>query len=406
MPSLTQSVALLLLSIGLAACGKDIEVTNPAPQTPVEVVAQTLQQKLSLARSMGVDAPDPTPRHYYMRGHINFVLEDPNADIIEQGLDLYVGGPDRMKLILRTTGRQQVFFLADAKNAWLRLPDAKKATEYDSDELSQDSILRWMILQFPWSATDMVEWPQLSADELAQLSKWPSLTLTEPGSTTPRWIVNFDRHGLPLTVSTPAEPDWPILELSDWQAGSSGQLFPGVWAWRKEWGTLEEHFEAIADESLFLDRLFVPSTHREGTAFFAGISGSLSPLRSAEQIGVAAIELHWLEQTVYQNMENKPKARGWWRHVQDQPGSVVYLLDDVNEVQDASIIQSSNADMEWLRWRTFKQLKASEARKTLNQIAERSGLAPTGEMMIRQPKDSDGEGERIYLLAVRKNEAE
>ncbi len=367
------------------------QLQQPVPPLP----PLSLPEQLSEARQMGTAAPDPTPRHYYMRGHIDFVLQDPNAEVIEQGLDLYVGGPDRMKLILRTTGRQQVFFLADAEHAWLRLPDATKATEYDSEELSGDSILRWTVLQFPWSATDLVDWP--NADE-----QWSKLTLNHPQTKQPQWLLSFDGNDLLQTVFAADKPDQPVLELSDWRAGSSGQLFPGVWIWHKPWGTIEEHFESIADESLFLDRLFVPSTQREGSAFFAGISGSLSPLHAAEQIGVAAIQLRWLNQADWKQLKDPPSARPWWRHHAQADIDVVYLLEDGVELANDAPLQQSMDGQEWLRWRTFKQLDAEQARKTMNQIAGRSGLTASGEMWIRQPRDSDGEGERVYLLAVRK----
>jgi hypothetical protein len=377
---------------GQKATGERVqEPVEPAPPLP----PLSLPERLSEARLMGTEAPDPTPRHYSMRGHINFILEDPNAEIIEQGLDLFVGGPDRMKLILRTTGRQQVFFLADAKNAWLRLPDAAEATEYDSAELSGDSILRWMVLQFPWSAIDIIDWP--SANEA-----WSKLTVNNPESKQPQWLLSLDSNGLLRTIYAADQPDLPVLELSDWRAGSSGQLFPGVWTWHKPWGTLEEHFKFIADESLFLDRLFVPSTQREGSTFFAGISGSLSPLHAAEQIGVAAIPLRWLNQEDWRKQQDLSNCRAWWRHQNQGSVDVVYLLEDGDELADDAPVQQSAANQEWLRWRTFKQLAPEQARKTMNQIAQRSGLVPSGEMWIRQPRDSDGEGERIYLLAVAK----
>lgn len=380
-----------------------------APHQEPSAKTETLHQFLCRVRNMPESPPDATPRHYYLRGRIHFILDDPNAEVIEQGLDLSVAGPDRMKLILRTFGRQQVFFLADAEHAWLRLPDGAKPTEYDSEELAQDTALRWIAMQFPWIDANAIYLPGEKTERgepayLSQLNEGlipPMDILDENGE--PQCVLEFDKNGLLLSIRTWDEQnknEVVALELSDWKAGSSGWMYPSVWTWHKSWGRVEEHFELIADESLFLDRYFIPSTEGEGTAFLTG-HGSLSPLRSAEQIGVAAITLRWFDETAWTELEDKPVARLWSRIPANGEPSQVYLLDEQADASGLSV-QETAAGQEWLRWRTFKELDPQKARANLQNIAERSGLEVNGELWIRQPQSGVVEGERIYLLAVRK----
>ena len=369
---------------------------EPNPPTPTP---KTSFDQFCAARLMPLEPADATLRHFHFQGSIIFVPNNPDQDPVTQGLDFSVGGPDRMKLILRNNSQAQLFFLGDAEHAWLRKAGATEVTEYDSKELADDSALRWLILRFPHSIQDHLQWP----NELpSQLAVNDAQNAQDSNAKASAWLLHFNDKGLIASVSLQSDPHSPVLELSNWKAGSTGWLYPTTWVWNKDWGQLEEHFESVSDSSFFLDSFFTPFPQKgTGRNFLAESSGALSPIRIADSIDIAQMSLVWMSAENWLTLKEKPVAQKWIKHAPDGSKTAIYVIDNPSAEWIANhAVEQSSSTQEWLRWRSFKHLTAAKARESLEQMAKKSGRKAGVEIWLPDADETAQRGMQLYLMHV------
>ncbi|MBC8404935.1 MAG: hypothetical protein H8E15_06900 [Planctomycetes bacterium] len=397
------------LGLLLIGCGADEGQTpgvnfrpeqgsTPDPHSPPPPPKTSFDQ-FCAARLKPLELADATVRHFHFQGSIIFVPNDPAQNPITQGLEISVGGPDRMKLILRDKSLAQLFFLSDAEHAWLRKSGATEATVYDSKELADDSALRWLVLRFPHSIKDHLQWP---AELPKQLAINDSKNEQNPDAQASAWLLHFNDKGLLTSVSLQSDPNSPVLELSNWKAGSTGWLYPTTWVWNKDWGQLEEHFESVSDSSFFLDSFFTPLPQKgRGRNFLAESSGALSPIRIADSIDVAQMGMVWMSAENWLTLKEKPVAQKWIKHAADGSKTAIYVIENPSAEWIASHpVEKSTPTQEWLRWRSFKHLSAAQARQSLQQMALKSGRKAGAEIWLRNADESAQRGMQLYLMPV------
>jgi hypothetical protein len=341
---------------------------------------------------MSLEPKNDPAQHFSLRGDAEFRFADSSRTPITQAVEIALGGPSHMRFLLRSGGKHNAFLLEDTDKAWLKLPGKPAATAYEAEELAEDALLRWIVLQFPWSMKK----------ELAASKDW--LEFKGNGKAATIWRLQLSDRALPEKIfrKTDRADSFELhLELSQWVAGADDILYPTTWIWHRQWGEMEESFQEMSGGVLYFNSAFRPKSAEVRSYNTLRSEATPTFQRAATHFGLVNRSMVWLDDALYAELEPKPAAKKWLLYQQADLATEVWVLDRGADGLPEGIHASGQIDGQLcLLWRSFRPLDPATAAQRLRQTAEQNKYRIVGPVWVLEvPTDSET-ALREYLLPV------
>lgn len=350
---------LLAGSLMLSGCGAD-----PAP------VQATRAAQFAAVRGAVYPPPAGPPAHLRGIGRARFAAPQ---GVIEQDLELWVGGPGRGRWALTSPGnRARNLFLLDGDSAWLSRGDALWDA-YPAAELAAENALRWEIVRFPAGWEEAVAAAPTTTRRFTRAAAAGDLT------------IEVDEAGLPLR----GEYAGVTARVAAWGAGhgaAAAAVMPVGWEWHGPSGARAETWTELRADARFFDEAFRPDA--DGAA--PRVHGDVG-----ERLGV-------MEATMWRagaaHVDAGMDDLSWWEV--DGARVAAVLLPSGAPTPDAAAVAESPT--RWLRWSFLGTARdARDAARQIEALAHGAGLAPAGRPWLRlTPADATARGQ-IVALPVR-----
>ena len=232
--------ALLLAAAAVVPASAQEPATARALDTEQDpAVAAGGAARCAAARGVGLAPPDRLAQHFLFFGKTSFIVG--GGEPVTQECEVGLGGPDRLRYLLRAGLQKNVFLLEASETAWVRGGDAEYG-RYPARELAVQTWLRWIACRFPWDSVDPLEEAPPDLRELRFRSALGECSLELDDDLLPRRLVHAE----------------VTLELDDWAAQRDGRRMPATWTWTVGDVRQIERFDKIELDVLYFDRAFAP----------------------------------------------------------------------------------------------------------------------------------------------------
>ncbi len=361
---------------------------QPAVQTP----GQKSYEKLCLTRKLPLEPKRGPSGHFHFTGKILFQF--PSGDSVQQECEVLVGGPSRLRYLLKQDGKRNLARVQSRTLAWFRPNGATQFQEWDAEELSRQTWLRWTASRFPWDfQLDIAG--QKQGHELRASTPWGTMEIS----------VGEDGLLSRLRLRTME------VKLSNWKPSSNGVLFPQKWEWITPSLTQIETFTAIDDSVLVFDKAFTPFSDTEDQDAASNWTGNPTTQKkqriAGEEYGLqfrAKIELlvSELESTWWNALSTANKQNHWILFSEGKPLQVGISPETASRPKGLQTL--SLPEGLWLRWVTYAKLPATDLADEIRQSAQRSKLQALGPVLFRGQLKGKNIGRRELLLPVKKKD--
>jgi hypothetical protein len=403
---------LLFLLLAISSCGEknqpdhaaaevrlpdSVGVLPPAPPPPIPAAVEGYPPRYMLAcesRKMALEPKDGPAQHFSLQGFAQFRFADADRSPLTQAVEIALGGPTHMRFLLRAEGKNNVFLLEAVDQAWLKLPGNPGATSYEPEELAEDALLRWTVLQFPWSMKK----------ELDEITDW--VEFKENSKTATTWRMQCSGRGLPEKIFRKASEQDSFklhLELDHWTAGEDSIIYPTTWIWHRQWGEMEETFESISGGALYFDSAFRPKSGEVRSYNTLREKSAPTFQRAGTHFGEFHRDMVWLDDATYAKLEPKPAAKKWWVLDDSEISTVAWVLDDgLAGLPEGVSAGGQVKDELCLLWRNFRPMNAAKAALRMRDTAKQNNYRAVGPVWILDAPTESETALREYLLPVQK----
>ena len=304
-----------------------------------------------------VDAVSPA-KHFRMTGEIVFRLED--RDVSQQG-ELWLGSEDRMRFKIGIVGAKNIFLFDAEKGCWQKTPGTAFKEDLEAAGVfGIETKLRWHVLNMPRSENDQ------------------------------QFSISLNDNNLPSEVSLGEY----AVQLSEYKAlGKKGVLYPTVWHWTTPRGIRIETFSDLQDGALFLDSAFLPPNFNplDSIRLAHATAESL-----ADRVGIVNEDFFYIAEADFTNEAELPKGWWWVNHSERY-----FVFEGQPEFQIENI--KSITGKTWLRWATYAEMEDDSGSGMLLKIAKQSGYSNTGEVWVKEVKDSSRRHLKVFIVPVAEN---
>ncbi|MBT3340225.1 MAG: hypothetical protein HN405_04735 [Planctomycetes bacterium] len=385
-----------MLALPLIWLGATLAVSGLAcPQKPeqgqkqAQAQAETQAEQSAIARGVTLTPPQTPAQHYLFTGEVTFLIG--KREPVTQGVQILLGGPDRLRFTLTSEKRSNTFLFSGARKpeeenqSWVKTPKAKQARKNPVDTIDRDTWLRWSLARFPWGW----DFPTTKADTAEISGPFGSI-----------------RASLVDSLPSEIQLDGLKLSLSDWEKTPTG-AFPKTWSWQYAHGLQIERFSETRGAMLCLENAFLPAhlaINDQGSWTGVRASAEASLAHSPDQIElIRQPDLYWLaadsnhEPNNNDTHQSSPgSTHGHWLRIEKKTATAVRLVS--SDTPGAQLQKGGT----YLRWSLFAPAQPIADAQNLLEAARFNKMKTAGPVWMTSTPDDGRVRRRMMLIRIKK----
>lgn|GEM_PF-3823354 len=327
-------------------------------QSPLELCCQ--------ARGFEKSPPASPSQHYFLTGKKEVM--GPNKKIVSERLQIFLAGPNLVRVINSTPNGNQVQLLHFGKNGWKKNPGGTELYPMKNLlDLQRKSTCRWICLRFPWG------W-KIHPDGSASLISENEIRMQLDSDYRPKTL----HWGNGFTLS-----------LHDWRKRKDGRWFPHQWNWHQGNEQEVEKFYLVEPDALWLDSGFMPP-NSEIPTWKAVRKTKDGPWQGAfDRIGLVMKSTLHTQKSDWDSLTIPRPPGETWKIYQKNKATLVAWIPNFAEKHwpEAVAKWGESKNQLHLRWSTYSGATPEEAWTRLLEAAKQNQMTPNGGLWLAQPTE-------------------